>query len=66
MDFEETEARNDCAGEDKQQFNRLTDLDLVVSTHLQLRGFSRQGTKAEESPLLGNVTEEQLVKIITD
>jgi hypothetical protein len=25
MDLEETEARNDCAGEGQQQFNRLTD-----------------------------------------
>jgi hypothetical protein len=25
MDLEETEARNDCAGEDQQQFNHSTD-----------------------------------------
>jgi hypothetical protein len=25
MDLEETEVRNDCAGEKQQQFNRMTD-----------------------------------------
>jgi hypothetical protein len=29
MDLEETEARNDCAGVDQQQFNRPT-IELVV------------------------------------
>jgi hypothetical protein len=27
MDLQETEARNDCAGEGQQQFNRPTDLE---------------------------------------
>jgi hypothetical protein len=29
MDLEETEARNDCAGEDQQQFNRPTECELL-------------------------------------
>jgi hypothetical protein len=29
MDLEETEARNDCAGEDQQEFNRPSDRQLV-------------------------------------
>jgi hypothetical protein len=28
MDLEETEARNDCAGENQQQFNQPTDRSL--------------------------------------
>jgi hypothetical protein len=46
--------------------DRQADLGLIVSSHLQLRGFSRQGTKAEESPFLGNVTVQRLLKIIID
>jgi hypothetical protein len=30
MDLEETEARNDCAGEGQQQFNRQTELTAEV------------------------------------
>jgi hypothetical protein len=30
MDLEETEARNDCADEAQQQFNRSTDLMSLV------------------------------------
>jgi hypothetical protein len=29
MDLEETEARNDYAGKDQQQFNRSTDISIV-------------------------------------
>jgi hypothetical protein len=29
MDLGETEASNDCAGEDQQQFNRLTDQNFL-------------------------------------
>jgi hypothetical protein len=42
MDLEETEARNECAGEDQQQFNRptennssLNDMFRVVATVFQ-------------------------------
>jgi hypothetical protein len=31
MDLEETEARNDCAGEDQQQFNLPIDQQLTAS-----------------------------------
>jgi hypothetical protein len=35
MDLEETEARNDCAGEGQQQFNRLTDRPELSTGSLQ-------------------------------
>jgi hypothetical protein len=31
MDLEDTEARNDCAGEGQQQFNRPTDRVVIES-----------------------------------
>jgi hypothetical protein len=31
MDLEETEAKNDCAGEGQQQFNRLTNENFLLT-----------------------------------
>jgi hypothetical protein len=37
MDLEETEARNDCAGEGKQQLNRLTDCSVSFESEVSAR-----------------------------
>jgi hypothetical protein len=47
MDLEETEARNDCAGEDQQQFNRQTDRDgsgVPSTVTLRVVGGDKKGT----------------------
>jgi hypothetical protein len=69
MDLEETEARtiNGCAGEDRQQFIRLTDRQKAVScSHeraaSQVPSSEDVSTQAEEYPLLVAVTWLRLVK----
>jgi hypothetical protein len=53
MDLEETEARNDCAGEDQQQFNQPTErggLELYDSRSYERvkYGNDSRGTQNEE------------------
>jgi hypothetical protein len=55
MDLEETEARNDCAGEGQQQFNRPTDRPILAFTVVQ------QIMKK----LSATVTENENVAVIT-
>jgi hypothetical protein len=51
MDLEETEARNDCAGEGQQQFNRTTDCNQSQSQLLYEWWFTANQFVLVTSPL---------------
>jgi hypothetical protein len=54
MDLEETEARNDCAGEGQHQFNQPTDWSKLIVR--QLPTSKDVSMEAEKYPLLETVT----------
>jgi hypothetical protein len=69
MDLEETEARNNCAGEDEQKSNWPTDRPtenqlLAVMSGLGASRHPNEGasTELEEYQLLRAVTKQRLVK----
>jgi hypothetical protein len=63
MDLKETEVRDDCAGEDQQQFNRSTEASYFCGeTDASLRGREPGSTEVERSTTLEAVTRRSPVE----